>query len=131
MTQITTDLSNLTNKEICEKINNCLLASTKLNNDCLLSFCSIVTEEFEFDVDRELLFQTCWNIYSWLRQSMKHLIFLKFNIENVIVVDLNKVQLGKLIDSLKEELLVVYSFYPKEYTEVERYLEVFRLMTQE
>ncbi|MGB3654313.1 MAG: hypothetical protein WBA41_24320 [Rivularia sp. (in: cyanobacteria)] len=46
------------------------------------------------------------------------LMFLKFNIENVIVVDLNKVQLEKLIDSLKEELLVVYSFYPKEYIEI-------------
>lgn len=128
MTQITVDLSNLTNKELCERINNCLLASTKLNDDCLLSFCRIVTDEFEFDVDRELLFKTCWNIYSWLRQSMEHLMFFKFNSKNVIVVDLNKVQLDKLTDYLKEKLLIVYSFYPLEYIEVERYLEVFRLM---
>lgn len=86
MIVIETDLSNLTTKELCEKIENCLLASTKLNDDCLISFCNIVVEELNVNADKELLFKTCWNIYSWLRQSMEKLIFLKFNSNNIILV---------------------------------------------
>ena len=131
MTQVKTDLSNLPIQELCERINFCLLASTKLKDDCLVSFCSIAADEFDYSFDKQILFQTCWNIYSWLRQSMRLLMFLRFNPKNVILVDLDKLQLCKLIKLLKQQLSVVYSFYPQEYIEIERYLEVFYLMSQE
>ncbi|WP_414620838.1 hypothetical protein [Calothrix sp. CCY 0018] len=131
MTQIKTDISDLPTRELCRRIDNCLEASTKLNDDCLLSFCSITADELDYDVDWYLFFQSCWNIYSWLRQSMKCLIFLRFKPNNIILFDLDRIQLYDLINKLKEQLLIVYSFYPEEYDEVERYLEVFYLMSQE
>lgn len=131
MAVIQTDLSNLTTEELCQRVDNCSLACTKLNDDCILSFCAIISEESNFDVDKQLLFKTCWNIYSWLRQSMRNLMFLRFNYDDIILVDLDSDKLYKLIELLKEELLIVYSFYPLEYIEIKRYLEVFYLMSKE
>ena len=131
MAVIQTDLSNLTTEELCQRVDNCSLACTKLNDDCILSICAIISEESNFDVDKQLLFKTCWNIYSWLRQSMRNLMFLRFNYDDIILVDLDSDKLYKLIELLKEELLIVYSFYPLEYIEIKRYLEVFYLMSKE
>ena len=59
MEQVKTDLSNLPTKELCERIDNCLLASEKFNDDCLLSFCYITVDQLDCDVDKQLLFHTC------------------------------------------------------------------------
>lgn len=63
MTVIQTDLSNLTTKELCQRIDNCSQAYIKLNDDCILSFCTIISEQSNFNVDKQLLFKTCCNIY--------------------------------------------------------------------
>lgn len=131
MTVIQTDLSNLITEELCQKIDNCSQACVKLNDDCILSFCAIISEQSNFDVDKQLLLETCWNIYSWLRQSMKHLMFLSFSYSDVILVDLDRDKLYELINLLKKQLVIVYSFYPLEFIEIERYLEAFYLMAKE